>query len=308
MRRTVLALLLAGCGEVHFVDPNPPRLFRTKARFTSSAVDEPVVWMAVFNLFLENTDDCGRAKDQTLSALRAAFSRAGGAQLELAVQDLSPDCRQRSQSLNVDAINAAFAGARQAFPTAHVRPLIVYVDDIDLAVARPLVIQMSSLRSPGGTLLWAVSFPSVSNQLLPDRAVEWGYAGDPALHDRVAALVSVDLPLRSTATLTSGPVSLLAAGDLDTTREFKVCKVPPEAMAGSYPEPGAMQILDRAHPPTIIFHIPQSIAIEKSVFKNVSLEASVEGCRASCDRYFIGEPGGDPYRWDEMHGCALGNK
>src|SRR4051794_25988805 len=101
MRSTILALLVAGCGEVHFVDPNPPRLFRTKARFTSSSVDEPVVWMAVLNLFLESTDDCGWAKDQTLSALRAAFAGAGGAQLELAVQDLSSDCRARSQSLDL---------------------------------------------------------------------------------------------------------------------------------------------------------------------------------------------------------------
>jgi hypothetical protein len=312
MRCTVLALVIAGCGEVHFVEPNPPRLFRTKVQFTSGAVDEPLVWMAVLNLFLEEAADCAWAKDQTLSALRAAFAGAGGAQLELAAQDLSTDCRQRSQSLDVNAIQAAFTAARLAFPSAHVRPLIVYVDDIDLAVARPLAIDLTSLRrlqdGGGGPLLWAVSFRTVSDQLMPNRAAEWGYAGDPSLRDRVAALVSADLPLRSTATMTSGPVPLLERGELDATREFKVCAVPAEAIAGTYPEPGATQVLDRAHPPTIIFSVPQRVALEKSAFQTVSLEASVEGCRANCDRYFIGEPGGDPYRWDQMRGCALGNR
>jgi hypothetical protein len=210
MRRTLLALLIAGCGEVHFVEPDPPRLFRTKARFTSSAVEEPLVWVAVLNLFIENAADCAWAKQETLSALRAAFAGAGGAQLELAAQDLSPDCRQRSQSLNVDGIDAAFAAAQQAFPTAHLRPLIVYVDDIDLPLARTLVVQMGFLRrlrnGSIGSLLWAVSLEVVSNQLVPNRALAWRYAGDPSLRDRLAALVAADLPLQSTATLTSGPV------------------------------------------------------------------------------------------------------
>jgi len=54
MRAVLLALLLLGCGEVHFVDPNPPRLFWTAASYTSAAVDEPIVWIAILDLFFED--------------------------------------------------------------------------------------------------------------------------------------------------------------------------------------------------------------------------------------------------------------
>jgi hypothetical protein len=312
MRCTILALLLVGCGEVHFVDPNPPRLFRTKAQFTSSAVNEPLVWMAILNLFIEDAADCGGAKDQTLSALRAAFSGVGATQLELTARDLAPDCRERGQSIDVDSINAAFAAAQLTFPAAHVRPLMVYVDDIDLPVGGPLVAQLRGLRKlqsgATGPLLWVVAFKSVWEQLAPNRAVDWLYAGDPSLRDRVSVPVNADLPLRSIATLTSGPISLLEPGQLDGTREFKVCAVPPQAIPGTYPQPGTTQVLDRAHPPTIVFALPQNIAVEKSGYHDITLEASVEGCTANCERYFIGEPGGDPYEWDQMNRCALGNK
>jgi len=266
----------------------------------------------VLNLFIEGAADCSSAKQDTLRALRSAFARAGGQQLEIAAQDLSPGCRERGQmALDVNAIGAAFSAAQQALPAAHVRPVIVYVDDIDLPVPSGTLAGMFSARATLPQLrpvVWSVSFASVAAQLAADQNAAWTYAGDPELAKRVGALVDSQLPFRSTATPTSGPVALLDAAELDVTREFKLCAASPQAMAGTYPEPGATQRLDRAHPPTIVFVIPQSIAVPKSSYANVTVEASVEGCTGNCERYFIREPGADPLRWDEMRRCALGNR
>src|SRR5438552_14984757 len=97
MRAAFFALLLAGCGEVHFVDPNPPRLFTTSATYTSAAIEEPVVWIAILDLFFEDTTGCDWARQATLLAVRQGFASSGTRQLEVAGQDLSPGCRERGR-------------------------------------------------------------------------------------------------------------------------------------------------------------------------------------------------------------------
>jgi hypothetical protein len=309
MRAVLLALLLLGCGEVHFVDPNPPRLFRTAASYTSAAVDEPVVWIAILDLFFEDTSGCDWAREATLLAVRQGFAAAGTRQLELAAQDLSPDCRQRGQlPLDVQGVRAQFDSAEAAFPGAHVRPVIVYVDDLNLLISAETLAALNAVRSRPdvAALVWTVSHASVSAQLGADRAVAWSYAGDGDLVNRVGAAVKADLPLQTTAALSSGPVPLLTPSQLETTREFKLCNYP-DPGASNYPLVGPAHVLDRARPPTITFAVPQRVATPKSKFETSTLDVTVEGCLANCDRYYIGEPGADPIRWDEANRCLLGN-
>jgi len=311
MRAILLGLLAGGCGGVHFVEPNPPRLFKNTAEFTSAAVSEPVVWVAVTNLFIENASECAWARQNSLAAVRAAIARSGGEQIEVNAQDLSPDCRQRSETaLDVNALRAAFGAAQIALPAARVRPLIIYVDNIDFPlIAEPATIELARATiSPFRGLLWTVSFPSVSSQLHADRSVAWSYAGDATLADRIGEVVKVELPLQSTASVASGAVPLLEGSQLGVTREFKVCAVPPEAAPDSYPALGITHVLDGAQPPTIIFKLPQLLASPKSSFSNSTFKASVEGCTANCDRYFIREQGADPFRWSAMPDCALGGQ
>jgi hypothetical protein len=309
MRTILLALFAFGCGEVHFIEPNPPRLFRNRPIFTSASVSEPLVWVAVLNLFIQETGGCAPAREATLATLRDAISRSGTTQIELPAQDLAPDCRQRGEkALDAVALQSAAAAAQQALPGAHVRPLVIYIDDIDLPLANDVPAAIANARSATGTLLWTISFESVSNQLRADRRIDWTYAGDAALADRLNQAVKADLPLQTTASPTSGPIPLLDASQLETTREFRVCAVPPGAVADSYPEMRTTHLLDRAHPPTITFELPQLVAMPKTSFNNSSFEALVEGCTGNCDRYFIREPGDDPFKWDEMRSCALGNR
>jgi hypothetical protein len=309
MRAVLLALLLAGCGEVHFVEPNPPRLFRTSATWTSAAVDEPVVWIAILDLFFEDVSGCDWARDTTLLAVRQGFAAAGTQQLELTAQDLSPDCRERGRvPLDVAGVRALFDSAQAALPAAHVRPVIVYVDDVDLPTSAETLAALHAVRSGPDVppLLWTISHGAVSAQLGADRAVAWSYAGDADLLNRVGAAVKTDLPLQTTATLSSGPVPLLNPSQLETTREFRLCKNP-DGGASDYPPVGPAHVLDRARPPTITFALPQYVATPRSLFQSSTFDMTVEGCTANCDRYYIGEPGADPVRWDEANRCLLRN-
>ena len=309
MRVALLAFFLASCGEVHFIDPNPPRLFRSSASYTSASVGEPVVWIAILDLFFEDASGCDWARAATLAAVRQGFAGAGTPQLELSAQDLSPDCRQRGQqALDVAGVRAQFDSAQAAFPGAHVRPVIVYVDDVDLPVPTEILVALRAVRSSAAlpALLWTISQASVSTQLASDRAVSWSYAGDADLASRVGASVEADLPLQTTATLSSGPIPLLTAAQLETTREFRLC-ADPDAGASGYPPVGPAHVLDRARPPTITFAVPQHVAMPKSLFRNSTFDVAVEGCTANCERYYIDEPGGDPVRWDESNRCLMRN-
>ncbi len=309
MRAVLLALLLLGCGEVHFVDPDPPRLFRTAASYTSAAIEEPVVWIAILDLFFEDASGCDWARQTTLLAVRQGFAAAGTRQLELAAQDLSPDCRERGKlPLDVAGVRAQFDSAQVAFPGAHVRPVIVYVDDVDLPTSAETLAALHAVRSrpDAPALVWTISHASVSTQLGADRAVAWSYAGDAGLVNRIGEAVKADLPLQTTAALSSGPVPLLTASQLETTREFKLCKNPDPA-ASNYPPVGPAHVLDRVHPPTITFAVPRQVAMPKSQFQNSTFDITVEGCMANCDRYYIGESGADPVRWDEANHCLLRN-
>src|SRR3954468_10195112 len=122
MRRSLLAFLVIGCGEVHFVEPYPPQLFRSKVQFTAMSIAEPVAWMTILDLFIEDADACASARQTTLAAVRVAVASLGGNQLELAAQDLAPDCRVRGrQPLDIAAVQGELAAAQAAFPGANVR-------------------------------------------------------------------------------------------------------------------------------------------------------------------------------------------
>lgn len=275
------------------------------------SIAEPVVWIAVLDLFIEDAAACEWARQTTLSTLRDAVASLGGTQLELPVQDLAPDCRVRGrQALDVEAIRGSVVAAQAAFAGWHVRPVFFYLDNIDLVLPEQVASTVSSLRTtPLGqqAILWPISLPSVAKQLRAESTTAWTYAGDPDLGERLKKSIGVYLPLQTTATPTSGPVPLLDAAQLETTREFKVCALPQDANVEDPPELGVTVIVDRAHPPTVTIDLPQVIAAPKVLFPDLTFSMLVEGCTGNCDRYYIHEPGDAPRRWDAP-GCVLGTR
>jgi hypothetical protein len=106
MRHCLLALIALGCGEVHFVEPAPPQLFRARPAYTPMSIAEPLVWIAVLDLFIEDAAACAWARQTTLATLRDAVVSVGGSQLELPAQDLAPDCRVRGRCLRTSSCSS----------------------------------------------------------------------------------------------------------------------------------------------------------------------------------------------------------
>jgi len=309
MRLALLALFSIACGEVHFIDPNPPQLFRAQSKFTPPTIDEPIVWIAISNLFFEDAASCSWSRQTTLGAVRAAFAATKGQQIELPAQDLSPDCRQRNAAVpDVAAVRAAFASAVAAFPSARIRPVVVYLDNINAPLDANTANALMSLRnSPSGfqSILWMVGFDQVGSQILADHRIGWTYTGDSAMASQIRSMVAGDLPLRTTAAPSTGPVPLLDAAQLEVAHEIKVCALPKDLVPDEPPKLGATQLIDRARPPTLSFQLPQAVAVPRSLYTEETYRVVTEACSANCDRYFIREPGDEPQRWDEMKGCAV---
>src|SRR5581483_166387 len=293
------------------VDPNPPQLYRSSAEFTAPVVAEPVVWISFLDLFIEDPAACAWARQPTLDTLRQAVTGVRGPQMELPGQDLAPDCRVRGrQPVDASAVLAGFAAAQAAFPGANVRPVIFYVDNVDLVPPQGILDALAALRSvPAGQLaiLWPVSLPSVAQQLGAVRSTDWTFAGDPDLLNRLNTSISKYLPLQTAAAASSGPVPLLDPAHLESTQEFKVCALPDDVTIEDPPQLGVTLTVDRGQPPTVTFDLAPRIAIPKALFSNPTFSVQIEGCNGNCSRFYIREPGDEPRRWDAVHGCVLAN-
>jgi hypothetical protein len=306
MRWWLASALALSCGEVHFVDPHAPVLFRATARFEAATVDEPLVWLAVLDLIVEDSGDCAGVRDWTLSAIRAAFARASVPQIEIPARDLAPTCRRRGETaLDVDAIVAAIQEAEASFPQGHVRAIVVYADDIQFPMPLQVGSALSKLRASLARppYLWALSFDTTLAPAGAERIVPWTFSGDPAMQAGLAKVVDADLPLR-TATQ-PGPLPLLPEDRLATTLAMKLCANPKGWTVVAGPPPGDTRDIDPNEPPQMVLEVPDATALPKSGYSPPTTTVDVEGCEANCDRYYVGEPGDPPQRWNTTFGCLL---
>ena len=156
MRAKLLAALLAGCGSVHFTDPNAPHLFRSKAQYTAGSAPEPLVWLPVIDIFSETAGGCDAARNWTLQTIRSAMLSAQGGGRELAGADLSPTCAQApDRTLDLAALRQQIQSAAAAYPSAHVRVAVVYANDIALPLPGAIVDALHTLRP--SAFLWTVT-------------------------------------------------------------------------------------------------------------------------------------------------------
>ena len=304
MRAKLLAALLAGCGSVHFTDPNAPHLFRSTAQYTSGAIAEPLVWLPVIDIFSETAVACDAARSWTLQAIRAAMLAADPRGRELAGADLSPTCAQAAdRSLDLAALRQQIQSAAAAYPSAHVRVAVVYANDIALPLPGTIVDVLRTLHD--STLLWTVARGPVSSQLRPDFVVEWTYTHDPALQQRLAASATAQLPLQSDTGADSGLRPVLGSGDLPRARAAKLCSATPGISLVRLSPDGSASPVTVDQPPLFRIRFAQRSAVPKSGFQAQQAGLEVEGCSANCGGYFTGYPG-DLRRWDTTQGCLLG--
>jgi len=299
--------LMVGCGEVKFVDSHPPDLFHSSNEYRTSPAAEPIVWMAVLDLFVETGASCQEAKNWTLQTIRAAMAVDGAPRLELAAQDVSPLCNQPPRrAIDPVAAAAAFRSAAGSFPGGHVRGIVVYANNIDLPVPATLSDSLSTLRvADQPPLFWAAARKQATDQLKPDQAVEWTYTGDGAIQKALASVSSADLPLQSDAQTQSPSLPLLPAAQLSRARQIKACSVPAEVTLQGAPTDGTAVAIDQGQPPRYSVQFKPRIALPRSQFAPAqqSVVVQVEVCSANCDRFLYYKPDDPPRRWNETRGC-----
>ena len=303
------ALVLAcGCGN-HFVEPHPPQLERAQATYTAGSAGEPTSYLVVLDLYLERSAGCADQHAFALQTIRAAM---GPEAIEIAVEDASPTCAQLStRSIDPLAVDTAIVAAQAAHAAAHLRPILVYVNNIDLPITHPLIDQLAAIRSRSvarvqqAPLYWALAAAKPAGDLRSDRIVPWTFTGDAALGATLRSLASADLPLQSETGDVAGPLPLLGEDALHRALQFKLCSgsdfVAPLGFAGD----GSAQPVDPQKPPAFSVALPPRYAIPLSEFKPRAITLPVELCLLHCDRFFGYLPGDDPVVWDQVAGCLL---
>lgn len=305
-----LAIALCACGGTLFVDPTPPRLRKVTAQYTTSAVAEPLVFLPMLDLYIEEPGSCAPAKSFLLDALLSALE--GTVHLQLSTQDLAPECTQREEvRLDVDGIVAVVKAVSAVNPAAHVRPVLIYANNVALPLpqrrSQELAALSAKLLAQQGMppVLWLVSSKAISLQLPADGATDWTYAGDPAMATAMRAFAQQALPLQTELGTVSPSEPLVNGADLATARQAKLCVADPAATVTGLAAPGVASPIDRANPPRWQISLPPQAAALKHLFSLHTVIAKVELCDGHCDRYYRIDPDQLQHGWDVTKGCLL---
>lgn len=301
MRLSPLIIAIAGCGSVHFTDPNAPLLFRSTMVYSAGAVSEPTIWLPIVDVFDESPGDCANAQTWTLKIIRGAMLAADQRGVELAGAVLG--CTQApTRTLDVAALQQQIQSAIAARPAAHAKVVVVYANNIALPAPDAIAGALTTLR--GGGLLWTVCRAPVSTQIASDQTMPWTFTYDVALQGQLATSFSTQLPLQSDTQVDSGPRAILGRADLPKARAAKICSATPGLSFVSVAESGVAFPVSQAQPPQFRALFQQRYAVPKSQFTVQQASFEVEGCEANCTGYFAKTPG-DLHVWETTRGCFL---
>jgi len=253
-----IAPLLCACGA-EFIEPNPPRLVRTRIDYQASSTAEPAVWLVVSDLFLEHDEDCASTVAWLGTSIRRAIPASRAGLLELPAVQISPCTQPNSRAIDPAAIDAALRGAEAAFPGHAVRAVIVYANNVLLAVPAQIASALDAARRLAvarGALeprLWALLPANLAGGLRADRTVIWTYAGDPAIARQIVDIAAAELPFTSDAALVTPPLQVFARGPAGV-RVFKVCQVDKAVQLLGFAGDGTPVSFDPAHDTQEVIH------------------------------------------------------
>ena len=309
-----IGVALCACGGTLFVDPTPPRLRRAFAQYTTSAVPEPLVWVPLLDLYLEDTGSCAFAKSWFVESAQRAMQGLATDQVALAPRDLSPRCTQREGVvLDVEGIVSEVRSAALARPLAHVRPVILYANGLDLPLPPARSQSLGNLEARLtaqlgiAPLVWLVASQVVTRQLVADFAQDWTYAGDPAMAVAMRGFAQTSFPLQTELGTVSEVQPLLGGPDLERAKEVKLCFVDPAGtVSGLTGQLGVAAPLDRSRPPAWQVLLPPQLAATRTSFSTHTVVARLELCDGDCNRFYRIDPDQTQQGWDIITGCLLG--
>lgn len=303
-RIAIAAALLSACGA-EFIDPNPPRLSRIRIDHSGSAVAEPAVWIVLADLFLEHDEDCAAATAWLSSSIRAAVPPGTPGALELLTLQISPCTQPNSRALDPANIDAALRAGEAAFPGRAVRAVIVYANNVQLAVPASIARALDTARQQAlarGALeprVWAFLTPAGLGTIRADRTILWTYSGDPGVARQIAQLAADELPFTTDADVVTSPLPVFGASP-PGIRLFKVCEVDQGVEPIAFARDGTPVVFDVAQPPLYRVTLPIRVALPRAQFQAQHAGLEVEACFDHCDRYYGDEP---PVRWLTKQGC-----
>ncbi|WP_157774889.1 hypothetical protein [Melittangium boletus] len=308
----VLALvgaLLTGC-ESQFVDPHPPELELLQREQTVALQDTPLVYGILFDLNLPDASECARIKSRLQNTLSTTLLPAGRQGMEMAVQDLSPDCRQqRERMLRFTDYEAGLREAERRFGAGRIKPVLFYFNNVNLPLPLELQSQLSLLRSwySGPALLWALTTPEVRQGLGFDHVSPWTYSADPRLTASLEEAARAQLPLLQLETPPPEGYPLLTPQELLSVREFKGCTAPSNLKGIGFTYGRQAVKVDPARPPRIqvlLSTLPPPVPRTQKPAAQ-TLRFTMEVCRANCDRLYPTPPDDELLVWNTTPLCAL---
>jgi len=310
--RTALAAatLLLGCGA-DFVETAPPDLARATTEYVASSVPEPLVWMVVADLYLENPADCPAALAYLDASIKAAMP-AAPLSMDLGRVTVSPCTQSIARTLDPALIDGAVHRAELAFPGHAVRAVLLYVNNLALAppaqITDALLAARSRIHARSGLFprIWT-SIPSTAprSAIPADHTVPWGYVGDPSYAAALAKSFQQAVPFVTDAAVQAGPMPLLAAGDLSRARALKVCRADDGISGMGFALDGSTVEIDAGRPPQYRVALNPRFAMEQTGFEPLRVRVESEVCLDHCDRFFEYEPGGNAVRWSSSPHCLL---
>jgi hypothetical protein len=302
------APLLTGC-PTGFVDSTPPELETVERTFQVPPVTAPVVYQLIFDVHLANPSDCTAVIDRVTASARAALLPAGSVGAELPLYDLTGGTCHQQADRTIDAYWIAdnLAGPEATWGTAKVRPLLLYLNNVDLELPWGVKSGIYSLiaeqdaRGAPPPLLWGIVSEKARKDAAYERASAWTYAQDPALFNGIAGFAQSDLPLQMSGTI--GSVPLFTNEESARFLQFKGCRADARIQGVNFAFNGMAQALQVAALPQIEVAQTNPFPVSRPKYNEKPAVAVAEGCTAHCNRFISTSSGLD--RWDFHYGCAL---
>jgi hypothetical protein len=286
-------LALAACTGTRFVDPHPPELVRLDREYQPTEVEEPVVYAVIFDLHIADPTECEPVKTRLRQQLRDAMLASGRRGGELPAQDLSPTCvQQPDRSMNEEAFNAAVVSMEGIFGARHVRPILVYFNNVDLPIPNALKTDLVNLRHLANQrgapvpMLWGLGLPRLLSDTTFDLSSRWTYSTDPSLLSELVRGAQTDLPLIALQGTPAGGLPLFTDAELTWVKEFRTCGADPRLSGFDFALGPPSQQLDPAWPPHYQFQVNASAPpVLRSQLQNNPLTFYIEACKANCERF-----------------------
>jgi hypothetical protein len=299
------ATLLCSCGA-DFIEPNPPRLARKHIDYGASSVAEPAVWLVISDLYLEHDEDCAAAVAWLSGIVRSSVPSSVPETLQLDAIQVSPCTQPNSRQIDPVAIDAALRDAAARFPGRNVRPVVIYANNILLAVPAQIggalrtIRKLSATRGALEPRFWVLASTTVLASVDVDRPIGWTYVGDPAMAQQLGRAAGGDLPFLSDVSFVSPPLPLFASGPAGV-QFFKVCSLDDSVQALDFKSDGSAVAFDASNPPHYRVTLQGRQAVPHEQFQPLHAGFDAEACMGHCDRYV----GDEPVRWLTLPGCFL---